>query len=78
MVRFGLGLGPARVNLTLTLTLLPPQENRQIKARMTTPSSLEGEYEYRAVGRARTPSRVAPPVGRHQLPQRSSTHLLKE
>jgi hypothetical protein len=31
----------------------------------TTPGSLQGEY--RAGGRVRTPSRVAPPVGRHQL-----------
>jgi len=39
----------------------------------TTPGSLQGEY--RAGGRAHTPSRVAPPVGRHQLnpPQGSST-----
>ena len=36
------------------------------------PSSVQGEY--RAGERVHTPSRVAPPVGRHQLPQGSSTH----
>ena len=40
----------------------------------TMPSSLQGEY--RAGGRVHTPSRVAPPVGCHQLPQGRSTHLL--
>ena len=38
----------------------------------TRPARLRGEY--RAGGRAHTPSRVAPPAGRHQLPQGSSTH----
>jgi len=37
------------------------------------PSSLHLQGEYRAGGRVHTPSRVAPPAGRHQLPQRSST-----
>jgi len=32
------------------------------------------QREYRAGGRVHTPSRVAPPVGRHQLPQGSSKH----
>jgi len=36
-----------------------------------TPGSLQGEC--RAGERVQTPSRVAPPVGRHQLPQGSST-----
>ena len=31
--------------------------------------------EYRAGGRVHMPSRVAPPVGRHQLPQGSSIYL---
>ena len=44
-----------------------------ITARDNTPSSLQREY--RAGGRVHTPSRVAPHVGRHQLPQGSSTYL---
>ena len=40
-----------------------------------TPSSLQGEF--RAGGRFHTPSRVAPPVGRHQLPRGSFTYLLE-
>ena len=39
-----------------------------------TPGSLQGEY--RAGGRVDTPSQVAPPVGRHWLPQSSSTYFL--
>ena len=39
-----------------------------------TSSSLQGEY--RAGGRVHTPSQVAPPVGRHQMPQGSSTCYL--
>ena len=38
----------------------------------STPGSLQGQY--RAGGRAHTPSRVAPPVGRNQLPQGSSAY----
>ena len=41
---------------------------------LTTPSSLQKEY--RAGGRVHPPSRVAPPVGRRQLPQGSSTYSL--
>ena len=37
-------------------------------------TSLQGEY--RAGGRVHTPSRVAPPVNRYELPQGSSTYLL--
>ena len=33
--------------------------------------------EYRAGGRVHAPSRVAPPVGRHQLPQGSSTYYFR-
>ena len=39
---------------------------RQGPTHTTTPGSLQGEY--RAGGRVHTPSRVVPPVGRHQLP----------
>ena len=39
-------------------------------------SFLQGEY--RAGGRVHTPSRVAAPVRRHQLPQGSSSHLLTQ
>ena len=42
-----------------------------VSTRQATPSSLQGEF--RAGGRVHTPSRVAPRVGRHQLPQGSST-----
>jgi hypothetical protein len=37
------------------------------------PPRFQGEY--RAGGRVHTPSRVVPPVGRHQLSQGSSTYL---
>jgi hypothetical protein len=51
--------------------VFPPQHTRVgSRCRLSTPSSLQ------AGGRARTPSRVAPPVGRHQLRQGSSTHSL--
>jgi len=46
---------------------------------ITTPApSIKLEGECRAGGRVHTPSRAAPPVGRHQLhPQGSSTYLLR-
>ena len=39
-------------------------------------ASIHHRGKYRAGGCVHAPSRVAPVVGRHQLPQGSSTHLL--
>jgi len=47
---------------------------RVSKVHCSAPGSLQGKY--RAGGRVHTPSRVVPPVGRHQLPQGSSTYFL--
>ena len=55
------------------LTQLSRQHTSDIST--STPSSLHLEKEYRAGGRVLTPSRIAPPVGRHQLhTQGSSTY----
>jgi hypothetical protein len=58
-----LGLEYAATNPMLHYPRCPPP----------TPSCLQGQYT--AGGRVHTPSGVALPVGRHQLPQRSTTYL---
>jgi hypothetical protein len=54
------------------VTLKPGTKRYVYLHPLTTPSSLQKEY--RAGGRVHPPSRVAPPVGRHQLPQ-GNLHL---
>ena len=63
-------------NVTYADSCSPTQKPRWRDFSTATPSSLQVKLQgWRACPHVDTPSRAAPPVGRHQLPQGSSTYL---